>query len=408
MSAVLPRAATLSKGPEMWGTNWRPATIIRGEGAYLCDANGGRWLDWVSGLGSNLLGHGDPDFADYVAGELWDGTGFSLPSYREQETAEKLVALLGAYVPGWSADPLSVRFGLSGSDACAMAVRLARAVTGRSLCLAVGYHGWHSDFVVATPPAHGIPDRLGKWVLAVPFGDGEALASWVAELSEKGDAPACVIIEQPPQEPPPDYWPTVQRLCREHGALLVLDEVVSGLRYALGGAAERFGIQPDIVCMGKALGNGVPVSAMVFRREYAEWFARRDPVFVSSTHFGCTLGLAAADYVLSHWTASDVAYLWHIGGQLIDGLRQIGYTVSGYPPHSLLVEPDPARRAYFVAGMRDRGILFNRPTFPVRVHTAADVERTLTAAREIWDEMQRVDVAAAMAGRLPEVLFANR
>ncbi len=364
--------------------------------------DGQTYLDWVSALGANLLGYGDMGFAEAVKHQVQYGTGYSLPSFLEQRTAERLVYVLGKHVPNWAPDTLSVRFGLSGSDACSMAVRLARAVTGHERIVSVGYHGWGSEFIAASPPAWGVPSQS---VTAIPFGDGDALAE---ELTRIDYGVACVIIEQPPQVALEGYWGWVQRLCRDCGALLILDEVVTGLRFGRGGAAGEFGITPDIMCMGKGLGNGVPVSAMVFRREYASWFARQDPVFVSSTHFGCTLGLAAADYILSHWTQGDADYLWRLGTALADGLREIGYDVAGYPPVSLIKEPDPSRRAYMIAGMRDRGILMNRPSIPCRAHTPADMERTLDAAREVWAEMAATDVGADMAGRLPEGLFANR
>jgi glutamate-1-semialdehyde aminotransferase len=405
MSDILPRASTFSKGPSFFGKDFHPSTIRGGDGPYLVDMAGDRWLDWVGALGANLLGYGYPAFAEHIGVAAMRGTGYSLPSYLEQQVAERLVAMLGAHVPGWQAQPLSVRFGLSGSDACSMAVRLARAVTGRERIVSVGYHGWGAEFIAATPPAWGIPGDWADYVTAIPFGDGDALAS---DLERIYAPAACVIIEQPPVEAPPGYWRWVERLCHDSGALLVLDEVVTGLRFGLGGAAGVLGIKPDIVCMGKALGNGVPVSAMVFRREWADWFARSDPVFVSSTHFGCTLGLAAADYVLSHWTDADVAHLWDIGGRLRDGLAWTGYNVAGYPPVTLVKHATPSRHAYFVAAMRDRGILINRPNIPCMAHTLDDVSKTIAFAHNVWAEMQSVDVAAVMAGRLPEVLFAAR
>jgi glutamate-1-semialdehyde aminotransferase len=400
VSDILPRASTFSKGPEFWGQDFQPATVQGGRGAQLIAEHGRSWLDWVSALGANLLGYGHTGFATRVAAHICDGTGYSLPSYLEQQVAERLVAMLGENVPGWQAQPLSVRFGLSGSDACSMAVRLARAVTGRERIVSVGYHGWGAEFIAATPPAWGVPRHP---VTAVPFGAYEALVG-----AMEGANVACVIIEQPPQAAPPNYWRVINSIRHDYGALLILDEVVTGLRFGLGGAAEVLNIHPDIVCMGKALGNGVPVSAMVFRREWASWFARSDPVFVSSTHFGCTMGLAAADYVLGHWTDADVAHLYQIGAALKVGLQNIGYTVNGHPVVTLVKHESPAHHAYFVAAMRDRGILINRPNIPCLAHRMTDVDRTVAAAREVWAEMQSVDVATVMASRLPEVLFANR
>jgi len=397
MSAILPRASTFSKGPEFWGGKaFTPRTLCAGDGAFVYNAYDWReYLDWVSSLGANLLGHADSEFTRKIVQRLHQGTSFSLPHYLEQVVAEQLVAVLGAHVPGWAPDGLSVRFGLSGSDACSMAVRLARAVTGRPHIVMIGYHGWGSEFIAGTPPAWGVEPQP---VTNVPFG---------YKFEPGANEVACVIIEQPCQVAPPDYWAHVQDFCHATGALLIMDEVVTGLRFGLGGAAGYHGIHPDIVCMGKALGNGIPISACVFPREMGAWFARRDPVFVSSTHFGCTLGLAAANHILSRWTQADVDHLWSIGQHLTDGLRDIGYTVDGYAPDAL-IKDTPARRAYFITGMRDRGILCNRPNIPNRAHTLEDVTRTLRAAFEVWSEMQTVDVEAAVGDNLPETLFANR
>jgi glutamate-1-semialdehyde aminotransferase len=239
----------------------------------------------------------------------------------------------------------------------------------------------------------------------VPFGDAAALAQ---ALAAEPAGVACVIIEQPPQIAPDGYWAQVQTLCWESGTLLVLDEVVTGFRFGLGGAAERFRIAPDIAVYGKGLGNGIPISAMVFPREMACWFSRNDPVFVSSTHFGCTLGLAAADYILEHWTAQDVEYLWGLGATLMTGLQQTGLTVTGYPPVSLIQYPSNAWRGAFIAGMCQRGILMNRPNIVCRAHTQRQVEVTIAAARAVKEELEQLDAEAWRAVKAPQVLFSNR
>jgi glutamate-1-semialdehyde aminotransferase len=193
-----------------------------------------------------------------------------------------------------------------------------------------------------------------------------------------------------------------------------MDEVVTGFRYALGGASELYGIEPDICCYGKALGNGIAISCIVGRRELMQWFNRKDPVFVSSTNFGDAVGLAAADAFLDIWNEKTLARIWDTGKKLQDGLNAIGLNVVGNPPRSLLQFSDSekasgkALRAYFVAGMRDRGVLMNRPNFPNLAHTDAEVQQALAAAKEVRDEMHKVDVGKAMKGKLPWVLFERR
>lgn len=420
MSDVLAgRAATFSKGPEFWSgaPDWQPQELLVGRGAHVHAADNRRYLDWVSGLGANLLGYPSgildnphrlaaDHWADVVSQQVFEGVGFSLPHILEGHVAERLAQMLGSYVPGWRDQPLGLRFLLSGSDACMAAVRLARAVTNREWVISVGYHGWHDTFVSTTDPAWGV--IRPHVVKAKTFGYANLIDQCLYDQDRLGDRVAALIIEQPPQVAPVGYWQDVRRFCTEYGALLILDEVVTGLRFGLGGAAEHLGIEPDIVCMGKALGNGIPLSCIVGRREYFDWFSRNDPVFVSSTHFGNAISLAACNAVLEVWDQDCVDHVWRIGRELMDGLEDVGFGVAGYPPVFLVDHQTPSHRAYFVRGMAERNILANRPFIPNLAHTAADVVQTVAAAREIKAEMDRVDVVAEMAGKLPQVLFERR
>lgn len=408
----LPTAATFSKDPKMWGADFSPQELHRAKGAKVKVLNGRWYLDWVAGLGATILGYSHAQFNQRVKLAVSQGIGFSLPYRRERIVAEKLVNLLGSHVPGWTPEGLGVRFGLSGTDATTMAVRLARAVTGRMRVLSVGYHGWSDMFISTTPPAWGIP--RSQCVDCIDFNDQIALRSEfsLAQAGHVDHQPiAAVIIEQPPQEPELGYWELIRRLCTDYGSLLIVDEVVTWPRYALGGACEYYGIEPDIICIAKALGNGIPISAMVFRREYGDWFSRQDPCFVSSTGFGNAVSLAAADAVLDLWTQEGVNHLWRIGNALMVELKRAGYSVIGNGPRSLLQFASNAERGYFIAGMRDRGVLLNRPNLPNASHTLADVEMTVKAAREVRREIDALgpdELAARMAGKEPMVLFENR
>ncbi len=411
MTDVLATAATFSKSPRMWSSDpdWEPRQIDFGRGSHVFGSDGREYVDFVSGLGAVLLGYPDPrlresaanEWANRVGCQVWDGAGFSLPHRLEFETAEKLVALLQAHVPGWDGQPLGLRWGKTGSDATAMAVRLARAVTGRAWVLSVGYHGWHDWAVSTTPPHWGVTQP--QYATSVPFGDLETLSRELARLPV-----AAVIVEQPPQPIPDGYWRGVRRLCDEHGARLILDEVVTGLRVALGGAAERFGIRPDLVCMAKALGNGLPISCIVGPRDLFSWFARRDPVFCSSTSFGESVSLAGASAVLDCWNQEAVDHLWNLGGQLMTGLGEVGIATTGYPPVFLTVWPSEEERAYFILRMSQLGILANRPWIANLSHSLADVEMTVEAARQVKREMAELDLKEVMQGRMPMVLFSGR
>ncbi|GEM_PF-2854288 len=412
----LPTAATFSKSPRMWGKDFELSDVLYGEGAQICGGDGRTYLDWVSALGANLLGYakaadGSPQFRwlNEVQIRLNDGVAFSLPHRLEHTVACKLVELLGSRVPGWTPEGLGVRWGLSGSDACNMAIRLARAVTGRKRVLSSGYHGYLDAFVSVTPPAWGITQP--QYVEDFDFFNQVSLL----KALDDGEPVAAVIVEHPMPGHDREWYrigyEALRNACTSHGALLIQDEVVTGFRWAPAGACEYYGITPDIATYSKALGNGVPVSAMVFRKEYGEWFFRNDPVFVSSTGFGNALSLAAADAVLDIWTQECVDHLWAIGKALMDGLRQAGYSVAGCPPRSLIQFSSNAERGYFIAGMRDRGILMNRPNLPNLAHSQADVELTVKAAREVKAEIDAMGpdgVAERMKGKEPMVLFQGR
>ncbi len=410
MRDLLPISATFSKSPCFFGIGFEPSSLLAGNGCRVL-GNDGVWrTDFISALGANLLGYGHPEFCERVAKQVYQGIGFSLPHHLEQEVAEKLADLLGSHIPGWQPDDIGIRYVLSGSDACTAAVRLARKITGRRRVLQVGYHGFHAWAVSTTPPAWGVTHP--QYVQAVPFGDIDGLANAlhptlsIEPLIE--DPVAAVIIEQPPQSTPDGYWTAVRRLCTDHGALLIVDEVVTAFRWALGGASERLGIHPDLICLAKALGNTVPIGCIAGPREHFHHFEPPSPVFISSTGFGCTLGLAAASAVLDIWNQSCVDHLWQIGEALMTGLRALGIEVVGYPPVFLTKWPTEEERAYFIKRMAESGILANRPWIVNLAHTSADVQETIKVAGRIKAEMQTVDVVGLVRDRLIVVLFANR
>ncbi len=412
MTGVLASGSTFSKDSRTFSgdPDWHPKAIVRGKGARVLGDDDRWYIDYVSGLGSILLGHGHPEFCERVERQLWQGTNYSLPSYLEQQVAEKLVAMLGTHVPGWSPDDLGVRFVLSGSDGCSAAIRLARACTGRKRIVSIGYHGWDDAFVSTTPPAFGVTHP--QYVRSVPYGDLNALEAAFGEgqLVEPPiyESVAAVIIEQPPQEPPAGYWRAVEDMCHDHDALLIMDEVVTGFRYAFGGAAEVYGIRPDIMVLGKAMGNGIPIGAIVGRRELFSRFDLPSPVFVSGTALGHCLGLAAVDAVLDLWTQTDVDLLWQMGKMLVDALHAGGFAYMGNGVRFLLNWKTDEERAYFTMRMRDKGVLWNRPTLVNAAHTAEDVAATVHAAMEIKSEMRTVNVAMLMKDRMPVTLFRGR
>jgi acetylornithine/succinyldiaminopimelate/putrescine aminotransferase len=273
-----------------------------------------------------------------------------------------------------------VAFGKNGSDALAAAVRLARAVTGREMLLQHGGHGFH-DWCVAIHGVPGVPKALGPLVRAFPYNDLEALE---ALFEEHAGAVAAVVMEPVNIElPEPGYLEAVRELAHRHGALLVFDEVITAFRLGPGGAQERFGTMPDLTCLGKAMANGMPLSAVVGRREYVE---RLPGLAYGMTFRGETLSLAAAAAVLRTLREVPVAeHLAHIG-ELVRAAFDRACAATGVqaallgPParmtFALADDATVQRGTVFALECARRGILTNGNILPSLAHDEDAVRRT--------------------------------
>lgn len=273
-------AGTYSKHPDRYAEG-APRVVTSVQGAYVY-AGKERWVDLTSGMGAVILGH-DSVERKAIDIQLCDGgIAFPLPTALEEEVANRLLGLLT-----WPKAE-SVRFGKNGADVTTSAVRLARAVTGRERVLYCDYHG-HHDWSMTQPPWNGgVPP--GRSSLRV------SRAELAHALRQSWDREFAAVVIEPWPSAPGDYpgidWGDLRRACDEDGTLLILDEMVSGFRAAPGGGAEFFGIQPDLACYGKAMANGMPLSAVVGPYEYLKRY--EEDVFFSLTHAGEALSLAAA------------------------------------------------------------------------------------------------------------------
>jgi glutamate-1-semialdehyde aminotransferase len=380
---LIPGASqTLSKGPTQWVQGVAPAYVERAEGAYVWDVDGNRYLDFPMALGPIMLGHRHPAVERAIVEQLRSGITFSLPHPIEIEVAERIVAL----VPGAE----RVRFAKSGSDATSAAVRLARANTARERVIVTGYHGWHDWYIGSTSRHLGVPEAVRSLVEAVAFGDLSALAG---ALERHPQEVACVVCEPlGTSEPAPTLLREMIDLAHRHGALVVFDEVISGFRLAPGGAQEHFGVRADLVCFGKALGNGMPISALVGPADAMDGLG---DVFFSGTHGGETLSLAAARATLDVLASEPVhEHLWRLGRRLQEGIwgavehHGLGEWVdcSGAAPWTIVSvrEPDPEAatlqaKSLVQQEMVKRGVLFNGSNFISYAHTEADIDLAIEA-----------------------------
>ncbi|MFJ4657371.1 glutamate-1-semialdehyde 2,1-aminomutase [Nocardia sp. NPDC088792] len=380
-------AHTYARGADQYPEGMAPI-LVRGHGARVWDRDGNEYVEYGMGLRSVTLGHGYAPVVEAVARTIADGVSFSRPTELELLAAQDFLDL----VPG--AD--MVKFAKNGSDATTAAVRLARAVTGRETVAVCNQPFFSVDdwFIGTTDMNAGIPT-----VSTVSFRYND-LGS-LAEVLESEQV-ACVVLEQATAlaEPQPGFLEGVRGLCNRHGALLVFDEMITGFRWAAGGAQQVYGVRPDLSCWGKAMGNGFPVSALAGKREYMELGGLRtdaDRVFLlSTTHGPETASLAAFRAVVHAYRTTDpVARMEAAGRRLADGVNAIAAAlgiadhlqVVGRPSCLIFLTKDPdgnpsqPYRTLFLQELLERGVL-GQSFVTSAAHTDADIDHTIDACHD--------------------------
>lgn len=350
---------TFSKSVTQYPIGYAPLYVTHGLGARIWDVDGNEYVDLVNSLLANVLGYADPDIDFAIKNRLGSGISLSLSTELEYQLAHKLTEIIP------SAE--SVKFGKNGTDATSAAIRLARAFTKRDHVLVCGYHGWQDWYIGSTSMHRGVPEVVRQLTEIVPYNDLQALEE---KLKTHPDKYACMIME--PMnfvEPAPGYLAGVKNLLHKYGVLLVFDEVITGFRFALGGAQQYFGVTPDLSCFGKAMGNGMPISALVGRKDILNLCS---DVFLSSTFGGETLSIAASLAVIDKIERENVIEkLWNTGNQISTAINticaELGFsstvTVKGKSPWTLLEYkayesvPSDALKAFVLYELRKLGVL---------------------------------------------------
>ena len=281
------------------GVGGTPVFMDRGEGAFLIDVDGNRYVDLVQSWGALLFGHARPEIVEAALRAAAKGTSFGTPTEGEVELAQRIVDA----VPGVE----QVRLVNSGTEAAMSAIRLARGATGRDLVVKFEgcYHG-HSDSLLAKgagsglatlgiPSSPGVTEGSAKDTLTAPFNDLEAVRTIFAE---RGDEVAVVAVEPVAANmgvvpPEPGFLEGLRELCTEHGALLLFDEVITGFRIAYGGAQSFYGVTPDLTALGKVMGGGFPCAAFGGPATLMERLAPTGPVYQAGTLSGNPVAVAA-------------------------------------------------------------------------------------------------------------------
>jgi glutamate-1-semialdehyde 2,1-aminomutase len=318
------------------GVGGAPPFIASGRGATVTDEDGNRYVDYVGSWGPLILGHAHPAVLRAVRAAAAKGTSFGAPTRLEVELAERVCAALPSVE--------RVRFVSSGTEATMSALRLARAATGRKRVLKFEgcYHG-HADALlvaagsgVATlgiPGSPGVPQEFVSLTVSVPFNDLDATRAAFARF---GAELACVIVEPVAGNmgcvpPVPGFLEGLRTFCDRYGSLLVFDEVMTGFRVALGGAQGLYGVRPDLTCLGKVVGGGLPAAAYGGRADLMAQIAPDGPVYQAGTLSGNPLAMAAGLATLERLRARGVyASLAERSRALTDGLAELA-TEAGVP-----------------------------------------------------------------------------
>lgn len=389
----------LSKRPEMFLPGRWPAYFSRAKGVEVWDLDGRRYIDMsYNGIGASILGAADPDVDAAVKAVIDAGVVSTLNCPEEVELADVLLEL-----NPWAE---MVRYARTGGEAMAVAVRIARASSGKDVVAFCGYHGWHDWYLAANLAEDsaldghllpgldpvGVPRALRGTALPFRFNHSEELDSIV---SARGSEIGAIVMEPVRNHSPlPGFLEHVRATADRLGVPLVFDEISSGFRLTTGGAHRVYGVDPDIAVFGKAMGNGYPMAAIVGRRRVME---AAQSTFISSTFWTDRVGPAAALATLRKYRANDVSkHLDRIGRRVQDGwthaAEKVGLPihVGGMPPmaHFQIDHPDGlAAQTLFVERMLRHGFLAGKGFYATFAHTDAHVDAYLEAVSRAFAEI---------------------
>src|SRR5579863_8122551 len=387
------------------GVGGTPPFIARGQGSRIFDVDGNSYLDYVCSWGPLILGHRPVEVTDAIRRVLECGTSFGAPTEREVEMAE----LIGQVIPSME----MVRLVNSGTEATMSALRLARGFTGRDLTVKFEgcYHGHVDSLLVKAgsgmatlgiADTAGVPAGFAATTIALPFNSIGAVEKAFADL---GSQIAAVIVEPVVGNmgcvpPAPGFLEALRELTARHGALLIFDEVMTGFRVALGGAQQRFGIQPDLTTLGKIIGGGLPIAAYGGRADIMKKLAPVGPVYQAGTLSGNPLAVAAGLAMLRQLVAHPEIYqtletraaqltAWTPPGVTVN---RVGSMFTFFFTPNPVTDWDSAKRSdaerfrQFFHWMLDHGIYLAPSQFEAgfvsAAHTEQDIAKTVEAASE--------------------------
>lgn len=389
-----------------------PRFIDRGEGSKIYDIDGNEYIDYVASWGPLVLGHAHPDVVEAVRTAASRGTSFGAPTTLETELAETIVNAVSSIE--------QVRLVNSGTEATMSAIRVARGYTGRNKIIKIDgcYHG-HVDYLLAKAgsgvatfglsDSGGVPEDFARNTLTIPFNDPEALTT---TIEANTDEIACFILEPimgnmgiiPPRE---GYLNELREITEQHGVVLIFDEVITGFRVAYGGAQSYYNVTPDMTCLGKIIGGGLPVGAYGGKREIMQCVAPEGDVYQAGTLSGNPLAVTAGITTLKKLAEPGVyEQLENRASTLADGIAEatqkhgidvwhsrVGSMLMLYFTAETVTDADGARtadieryRQYFW-GLLERGVYVAPSQFEAGfvslAHSEEDINMTVQAATEV-------------------------
>ncbi|MDD3926328.1 MAG: aminotransferase class III-fold pyridoxal phosphate-dependent enzyme, partial [bacterium] len=394
--------------PEAFAPGAFPIFAEKGYGSHLFDVDGQEYIDYLMALGPITLGYCYPSVDRAVVEQLQKGMILSLPHALEVEAARLLQRLIPCAE--------MVRFFKTGAEATAAAVRVARAFTGREKILSCGYHGWHDIWSaeLPTPGSNGIPESQRGGVITFAYNDFFSPSSLENVLKRHAGETAAIIMTAN------DYWETetdgylewVRRMADDYGVLLVFDEIVTGFRMAAGGAQDYFKVIPDMACFAKGMANGMPISALVGKRNV---LSGMKDLLISTTYGGEILSLAALTATCREYQEKPVIeHLWQYGTRLMLQLNNLAEENGikckflGYSPMTgfkFFYEDERLNidlMTFFLQENARRGVLIRRggPIYISYSHSEEDLAKTLAVNAEVFSELAQVLKEGNLSERL--------
>lgn len=391
---VTPLAAqTYSKSYRYFCEGAAPVFLDRGDGCYVWDVDGNKYIDFICALGPITVGYNNKKVNDAITNQLRKGISFSLSTALEVELAGKISQIIPCAE--------MVRFVKNGSDATFSAIKLARAFTKRDMVAACGYHGMQDWYIGSTVNNKGVPQAVSALTKTFTYNNIDSLKQLFMQYPDQIGA---VILEPIQADGPLEgYLEAIKELAHDNGALLIFDEVVSGFRYALGGASEYYRVTPDLAAFGKGMANGMPISAVAGRRQIMEMIGS-EGVFISTTFGGETLSIAGALATIELLEQPGVYdEFWRLGTKMIEGLQELVVKngveavvhVSGLPPHAGVSFDGIGALSYLdIQSVYSKNMIKNRIlTIAINnlniSHTDKEIELFLLAADSAFAEIRK-------------------